>query len=62
MFRGGATKIALHFLDRFALRASANQTPAHVRIARRGEEDSYFYLRRRGKPPWITRNVTTSGL
>jgi len=49
MFAGRITKAILRLLDRLlpepALPADA---PEHLRTGRRGEEDAYFYLRRRG--------------
>ena len=49
MFAGRLTQATLRVLDWLAARAlSPDDTPAHLRIGRRGEEDAYFYLRRRG--------------
>jgi len=49
MFAGRLTQATLRALDWLAARAlSPDDTPAHLRIGRRGEEDAYFYLRRRG--------------
>lgn len=45
MFSGRITHTALRFLDRIA---PATDSPAHLRIGQRGEDDAYFYLRRRG--------------
>jgi putative endonuclease len=59
MFRGGATQIALHLLDRLAPRASAKEVPAHLRTGRRGDEEAYFYLRRHGYV-MIARNYRTA--
>ena len=44
------TQTLLRSLDRVISKTSARdtQTPAHQRTGRRGEEDAYFYLRRRG--------------
>jgi putative endonuclease len=41
------TQSALRLLDRISPNAAA-ETPAHLRTGRRGEEDAYFYLRKRG--------------
>lgn len=46
MFSGRLTHAILHFLDRIP--ANQEATPAHLRTGRRGEEDAYFYLRKRG--------------
>jgi putative endonuclease len=59
MFSGRLTQAALRTLDSLArsqrrrLEGSADASPpedqpAHQRIGQRGEEDAYFYLRRRG--------------
>ena len=49
MLSGRMTQIALSLLDRItAKNASPQATAAHLRTGRRGEEDAYFYLRRRG--------------
>ncbi len=49
MFSGRLTQAALRALDWLAARTlPPEETPAHQRIGRRGEEDAYFYLRRRG--------------
>ena len=40
------TQTVLRVLDRVV--PQNKETPAHLRIGRRGEEDAYFYLRRRG--------------
>ena len=58
MFSGRLTHVAVQILDRLAgyRRArlpgvnddSSHGLPAHLRVGRRGEEDAYFYLRRRG--------------
>lgn len=43
------TQITLRVLDGCGLSRSSNETlPAHQRTGRRGEEDAYFYLRKRG--------------
>jgi putative endonuclease len=49
MFAGRLTQATLRALDWLAARTLAPEdTPAHLRTGRRGEEDAYFYLRRRG--------------
>jgi putative endonuclease len=49
MFRGGLTHSILRALDWLvAKRGRPDDTPEHLRTGRRGEEDAYFYLRRRG--------------
>ena len=50
MLSGRFTQVLVHGLDLIISKTSARdtQTPAHQRTGRRGEEDAYFYLRRRG--------------
>lgn len=49
MLAGRLTQATLRALDWFAARMlSPEDIPAHQRTGRRGEEDAYFYLRRRG--------------
>jgi len=49
MLAGRFTQVTLRALDWFAARMlSPEDIPAHQRTGRRGEEDAYFYLRRRG--------------
>src|SRR5712691_6102013 len=49
MFAGRLTQATLRALDWLAARTlTAEDMPAHQRTGRRGEEDAYFYLRRRG--------------
>jgi putative endonuclease len=49
MFAGRLTQATLRALDWLAARTlAAEDLPAHQRTGRRGEEDAYFYLRRRG--------------
>ncbi|MGO8986625.1 MAG: YraN family protein [Terriglobales bacterium] len=49
MFAGRLTQATLRVLDWLAYRMLApEETPEHLRTGRRGEEDAYFYLRRRG--------------
>lgn len=49
MFAGRLTKTTLRALDWLAATTlPPEDIPAHQRTGRRGEEDAYFYLRRRG--------------
>jgi putative endonuclease len=49
MFAGRLTQATLRALDWLAAKTlPPEDTPAHLRTGRRGEEDAYFYLRRRG--------------
>jgi len=49
MFAGRLTQATLRALDWLAEKTlSPEDTPAHLRTGRRGEEGAYFYLRRRG--------------
>lgn len=49
LFAGRLTQATLHALDWLSGRTlPPEQTPAHQRTGQRGEEDAYFYLRRRG--------------
>jgi len=49
MFAGRLTQATLRALDWLAARTLAlDDSPEHLRTGRRGEEDAYFYLRRRG--------------
>jgi len=49
MFAGRLTQATIRALDWLAARTlSPEDMPAHQRTGRRGEEDAYFYLRRRG--------------
>jgi len=49
MFAGRLTQATLRALDWLAAKAlSPEDIPEHQRTGRRGEEDGYFYLRRRG--------------
>jgi len=49
MFSGRLTHAALRALDWLAaLTLPAQETPEHLEIGRHGEEDAYFYLRRKG--------------
>jgi len=70
MFAGRLTQAALRALDWLTTRTLAPEDmPAHQRTGRRGEEDAYFYLRRRGytiiarnlrSPPIIAANLILS--
>jgi putative endonuclease len=42
------TDAALRLLDQLLPNSTKDKTPAHLRAGRRGEEEAYFYLRRRG--------------
>jgi putative endonuclease len=55
------TQALLRGLDHFIGKTSAKdpQSPAHLIIGRRGEEDAYFYLRRRGYV-MVARNFRTA--
>ena len=49
MFSGRLTQASLRALDWLAARTlPPDDTPEHQQVGRRGEEDAYFYLRRRG--------------
>lgn len=49
MLAGRLTKATLKVLDWLAAHTlSVEDVPAHQRTGRRGEEDAYFYLRRKG--------------
>jgi putative endonuclease len=49
MLAGRLTKVTLRALDWLAAKTlPPEDIPAHQRTGRRGEEDAYFYLRRRG--------------
>ena len=49
MFRGRLTQAILHGLDWIlSKRRLPDDAPEHLRTGRRGEEDAYFFLRRRG--------------
>ncbi|MFZ0803698.1 MAG: YraN family protein [Terriglobales bacterium] len=49
MFSGRLTHAAIRVLDWLAVRTlPPDNSPAHQRTGRQGEEDVYFYLRRRG--------------
>jgi len=49
MFAGRITQATLRTLDWLSARTlQRDETAEHLRTGRRGEEDAYFYLRRRG--------------
>jgi putative endonuclease len=60
MLSGRLTQFALRTIDRIAPNRDAER-PAHLRTGRRGEEDAYFYLRRKGYV-MIARNYRTARL
>jgi putative endonuclease len=60
MLPGRLTQFALRTIDRIAPNRDAER-PAHLRTGRRGEEDAYFYLRRKGYV-MIARNYRTARL
>ena len=59
MFSGRITHAVLRGLDRFTSKSTKNKVPTHLRTGRRGEEDAYFYLRRRGYV-MVARNFRTA--
>jgi putative endonuclease len=59
MFFGCITQTVLRGLDRLAPKQAAEKLPVHLRTGRRGEEDAYFYLRRRGYV-MVARNFRTA--
>ena len=59
MISAGLTQAALRLLDRVAKKTGEDKTAAHLRTGRRGEEDAYFYLRRRGYV-MVARNYRTA--
>ena len=48
MFSGRLTHAALRLLDRIPIKSDRGNIPAHLRTGKRGEQDAYFYLRRKG--------------
>jgi len=49
MFRGRLTQSIIQVLERMGARSSLpGNAPEHLRTGERGEEEAYFYLRRRG--------------
>jgi putative endonuclease len=60
MFSGWITQVVVRLLDRItASKETAQNSPAHQRTGRRGEEEAYFYLRRRGYV-MVARNFRTA--
>src|SRR5258707_15516872 len=61
MLSGRLTQSLLHGLDHVIGKTSTKdiQTPAHLIVGRRGEEDAYFYLRKRGYV-MVARNYRTA--
>lgn len=60
MLSARITKAILSGLDRITRHKSAlGETPAHLRTGHRGEEDAYFYLRRKGYV-MVARNFRTA--
>jgi putative endonuclease len=59
MLAGRVTQTAVRLLDRIARKTTSDKTPAHLRTGLRGEEDAYFYLRRRGYV-MVARNYRTA--
>jgi putative endonuclease len=65
MISGYITQATLKFIDRIAktrsgkLASAEKPLPAHLRTGRRGEEDAYFYLRRKGYV-MVARNFRTA--
>jgi putative endonuclease len=59
MLPGPITQTVIRGLDRISLGSSSHGSPAHLRTGRRGEEDAYFHLRRRGYI-MVARNYRTA--
>ena len=59
MFSARITQKLLQGLDRLIPKSAREKLPAHLRTGRRGEEDAYLYLRKRGYV-MIGRNFRTS--
>ena len=57
MFSGRLTNATLRLLDRLPQKRDAS--PSHLAVGRRGEEDAYFYLRRKGYV-MVARNYRTA--
>jgi len=58
MLSGRLTQVVIRVVDRI-VPSRDPERPAHLRIGRRGEEDAYFYLRRRGYV-MVARNYRTA--
>lgn len=58
MLSGRLTLAVIRAIDRM-VPSHDRERPAHLRIGRRGEEDAYFYLRRRGYV-MVARNYRTA--
>jgi len=59
MLSARVTQTAVRLLDRIARKTTPEKPSAHLRTGRRGEEDAYFYLRRRGYV-MVARNYRTA--
>src|SRR6266513_4907212 len=59
MLSARVTQTAVRLLDRIARKTTNEKPPAHLRTGRRGEEDAYFYLRRKGYV-MVARNFRTA--
>ena len=59
MISARLAQTAVRLLDRVAKKTGEDKTPAHLRTGRQGEEDAYFYLRRRGYV-MVARNYRTA--
>ncbi len=65
MISGYVTQTTVKFMDGIAkiragtIASTEKQLPAHLRTGRRGEEDAYFYLRKKGYV-MVARNFRTS--
>jgi len=59
MLAGRVTQTVLRLFDRITPRSRIEDLPAHQLTGRRGEEEAYFYLRRRGYI-MIARNFRTA--
>jgi putative endonuclease len=59
MLSARITRTLLRGLDRLTTKTAGAKLPAHLRTGRRGEEDAYFYLRRKGYV-MVARNFRTA--
>jgi putative endonuclease len=59
MLSGRITQAVLHGLDRLARKQFIETIPSHLLTGRRGEEDAYFYLRKKGYV-LVARNFRTA--